>query len=112
MRREMFLVSSPFSEPGEPFSNENKFLDKLRQSLTDCKKLLFITSDSENVEFTPGFFDSIYYTMEHSEIKIPEYTILDGRNVTDAGNLVLDSDCIVLARGHVPTQNRFLEQSD
>ena len=110
MNREVLLVSSPFAGPGEPFSNQNRFLDRLRISLTDCKKLLLITSDPENVEFTQGFFDAIYYTMEHSDIKIPEYDILDARNMADADKLVFDSACIVLAGGHVPTQNRFFEE--
>lgn len=109
MDREIFLVSSPFAGPGEPFSNQNHFLDRLRLSLINCKKLLLITSDPENVEFTQGFFDAVYYTMEHSEIKIPEYNILDGRNMVAADKLVLESDCIVLAGGHVPTQNRFFK---
>ena len=107
MSREIFLVSSPFAGRGEPFSNQNHFLDKFKQSLTDCKRLLLITSDPENVEFTQGFFDAIYYTMEHSGIKLPEYNILDGRNMEDAGDLVPESGCIVLAGGHVPTQNSF-----
>ena len=49
--------------------------------------------------------------MDHSDIKISDYNILDGRNMAAADKLVLESDCIVLVGGYFPTQNAFLKNS-
>lgn len=109
MSKEIFLVSSPFAGHGEPFSEQNRFLERFRESLSECKNVLFITSDPDNVEFTEEFSNAIWFTMEHSGIHIPEYNILDGRNSNQAKQLILKSDVIILAGGHVPTQNKFFQ---
>lgn len=109
MSREIFLVSSPFAGHGEPFNEQNKFLERLKESLSDCRNILFITSNPDNIEFTEEFSNAIWYTMEHSGIEPFEYSVLDGRNSDKAKQLVVKSDAIILAGGHVPTQNRFFQ---
>lgn len=110
MIKELFLVSSPFSEPEKPLNAENKFVERLCQSLKGVNKALFITSDPDNIEFTEDFSFAIRETMKITGIVFDEYTILDSRNHESARELVLDSEFIILAGGHVPTQNRFFEQ--
>lgn len=110
MSKEIFLVSSPFAGHGAPFNEQNRFLERFRESLSECKNALFITSDPDNVDFTKEFSDAIWFTMKHSGIHILEYNILDGRNSTQAKQFVLKSDVIILAGGHVPTQNKFFQR--
>ena len=40
------------------------------------------------------------------------FHILDGENQEDAPYLIADSDLIILAGGHVPTQNAFFRELD
>ena len=110
MNREIFLVSSPFSELGKPLNPSNKFVERLRKSLKGVKKALFITSDPDNINFTEDFSFAIKETMRITGIEFEEYRILDNRNYEMADELIVDAEFIILAGGHVPTQNRFFQK--
>lgn len=109
MNKEVFLVSSPFAGHGEPFNEHNRFLERIKKSCTTCDRALLITSNPDNVDFTEDFSNAIWYTMERSGIRFSEQRILDGRNIEDALQLIAESDIIILAGGHVPTQNKFFQ---
>lgn len=110
MNRELFLVSSPFLEPGKPLNPDNRFVEKLSRSLEQVKQALFITSDPDNFHFTDDFSFAIRETMKMTGIVFDAYKILDNRNFEHAKELVADSEFIILAGGHVPTQNRFFQK--
>ena len=69
-----------------------------------------ITSDPDDMGLTQGFSDAIRYTMELSGFVFGDYFILDGSNKEQTKELVVSSDLIILAGGHVPTQNRFFTE--
>jgi len=69
-----------------------------------------ITSDPDDMGLTQGFSDAIRYTMELSGFVFGDYYILDGSNKEQTKELVVSSDLIILAGGHVPTQNRFFTE--
>ena len=48
--------------------------------------------------------------MEQSGFVFGDYNILDGSNKEQTKELVYKSDLIILAGGHVPTQNRFFAE--
>ena len=48
-----FLVSSPFTEPGKPLNENNKFVEKLLKC--EHHRALMITSDPSDIGFTEGF---------------------------------------------------------
>ena len=104
---QLFLTSSPFTEPGKPLNESNKFIERLSTCAKRNRKALFITSDPINRSFTEEFSDAVRYTMEFSDIYFEDYTVLDGSNKVNASKLVSASDFIILGGGHVPTQNAF-----
>ena len=57
MSAQLLLISSPFTEPGGPLNESNRFVERLAK----CKrhKALMITSAPKDVEFTEGFSDVI-----------------------------------------------------
>lgn len=110
MSRELFLTSSPFDEPDRVLNPANQFVEKLTDSLRNAKKALFIASAPDDIAATEGFAREVRETLERSGIVFEEYNILDSRNGGDANALVADSELIVLAGGHVPTQNKFFEK--
>lgn len=108
MAKKLFLVSSPFTEPGKPLNEKNKFVERLLKC--EYKSVLMITSAPEDIGFTEGFSNAIKYTMELSGFTFDDYKILDDRNKAHAKELVGSSDLIILGGGHVPTQNAFFAE--
>lgn len=104
-----FLVSSPFTEPGKPLNENNKFVEKLLKC--EHHRALMITSDPSDIGFTEGFSYAVRHTMELSGIIFEDYQILDGRNKQHTQELVHASDFIILGGVHVPTQNAFFAES-
>ena len=108
MAKKLFLVSSPFTEPGKPLNEKNKFVERLLKC--EHKSALMITSAPEDIGFTEGFSNAVKYTMELSGFTFDDYKILDGRNKAHAKELVGSSALIILGGGHVPTQNAFFAE--
>ncbi|MBP5575806.1 MAG: Type 1 glutamine amidotransferase-like domain-containing protein [Treponema sp.] len=108
MAKKLFLVSSPFTEPGKPLNEKNKFVERLLKC--EHKSALMITSAPDDIGFTEGFSNAVKYTMELSGFTFDDYKILDGRNKAHAKELVGSSDLIILGGGHVPTQNAFFTE--
>lgn len=106
----LFLTSSPFDGHGEPVNPMNHFSERLCDAAKQTRRALFITSDPANPGFTKEFSFDVCKTLELTGIVFDEYRILDNRTITHAGEWVSDSDFIILAGGHVPTQNRFFHQ--
>lgn len=104
-----FLTSSPFMPEGSKLDPANGFVSELLKTVPHPCRGLFICSDPKDYPFTDGFADMMHASLSASGISFSQYKILDGRNAEDAAALVADSDLIILAGGHVPTQNRFFE---
>lgn len=111
MSRELFLTSSPFDEPDRVLNPANQLVEKLTHSLQGVKKALFIASAPDDITGTEAFAQEVKKTLERSDIVFEEYKILDSRNEKDAEALVADSEFIILAGGHVPTQNQFFQKT-
>ena len=107
---QLFLTSSPFTLPGKPLNESNRFSERLSSCAKTNRKALMITSNPNDTEFTEGFSGAVRYTMELSGISFDDYSILDGRNKAKAKRLVQESDFLILAGGHVPTQNAFFTE--
>ena len=106
----LFLTSSPFAAPGAPLNGKNCFAVRFAACVRGMRRALFITSDPAHVRFTESFSDAVRLTMELTGIRFPDYTILDGRNRERAAELVQSAELIILAGGHVPTQNAFFAE--
>ena len=108
----VFITSSPYLDGADRaiLNPENHFLDNLRQALPPLPRALFIASDPEQHELTCSFGMDTTIAFAQAGIVFSAYAVLDGTNQEQAAELVANSDFLVLAGGHVPTQNAFFQQ--
>ena len=106
-----FLTSSPciYGAPRAIVNPENGFADNLRRCLPEKIRCLFITSAPDDYAFTDRVAWEMRTCFAEEGFYIPELAILDRRNQKDAQMLIWKSDFIILAGGHVPTQNAFFQ---
>lgn len=107
-----FITSSPFREDVDrpTFSNENGFVDRLRSTLLPYPRCLYICSSPQRHDLNCLFGADIFMGFANAGIPFSAYQVLDERNADRAEELVKSSDLIVLAGGHVPTQNAFFQK--
>lgn len=90
-------------------STDNGFLYSLQNHWKKDSNVLIICADPNAIETN----DSILHTFEEafpmSGLSINRINIFDKRNGNFIHN-ILDYDVVILAGGHVPTQNRFFEE--
>ncbi len=109
---QLFITSSPFVQDAEGpvFSNENGFVDNLREALPPFPKCLFVASDRERHDLTCQWGTDMITAMALEGMYSGGFAILDGTNADRAEELVADADFIALAGGHVPTQLDFFHE--
>ena len=105
-----FLTSSTVIPGTDTLNPANHFVDILRQYYPKQCRALFICSDPDNSERTDRFAESVKTSFEESGFLLQRLSILDGRNASLAAKLVKESNLIILAGGHVPTQNHFFHR--
>lgn len=102
-----FLTSSPCVLGDEALTSANGFLDKIKSTLPDKGVCLFVASSPDDIETTERHGNAIRRSFAHDGIEFSDYIFLDSRNESMAALLVDKADLIILAGGHVPTQNEF-----
>ena len=102
-----FLTSSPMAADGLALNPANGFAEALARALPEGPRTVFVCSDPDSPERTDHYAGEMRACLEASGIRPSIFTVLDGRNAADAPALVASSDLLILAGGHVPTQNRF-----
>lgn len=104
-----FITSSPFREDVDrpTFSNENGFVDRIRQALLPYPRCLYICSSPDRHDLNCRFGADVFMAFANMGIHFSAYDVLDNTNAHRAEELVKKADFIVLAGGHVPTQNAF-----
>ena len=105
-----FLTSSSCVPDSPALNPANGFVDELRKALPDPCRALFVASDPGNTERTERFAGSIRTGFEMTGFRFSDYQVLDGRNGEQCAALVAGADLLILAGGHVPTQNRFFQE--
>ena len=107
----LFITSSPYVENADRalLSNANGFVDRLREALPPFPRALFICSDPERFDLTCQFGADTVSAFALAGMPFSAYHVLAGCNADQAEELVSQSDLIVLAGGHVPTQNAFFQ---
>ena len=90
-------------------STENGFLTSLQQRWQDNAKVLIISADPDNVEVNDSIRNIFTVSFPMSGLSISQMAICDKRNESLV-NKIADYDALLLAGGHVPTQNRFFER--
>ncbi|MBQ3276143.1 MAG: dipeptidase E [Oscillospiraceae bacterium] len=107
---ELYLTSSPVIYETRAANPANGFLRSLRHSLEGAASALFVCSDPDGHEHTDRFADEIWQVLAGEGIAFSSRAVLDGRNEREAAALVKGADFLVLAGGHVPTQNAFFQR--
>lgn len=107
-----FLTSSPCYPDNPALNSANGFADAIITALPNPCKALFVASSPDHPEKIDEFAGHMKHTFTLAGIKFTSYTVLDRRNCSDAALLVQSADLIILAGGHVPTQNRFFNEID
>lgn len=108
----VYVASSPYIDGADrPILNPvNGFLDRIREDLPECPRCLFIASSPDDHFASCLYGSHTMIAFATANIPFSSYKVLDGENMEDAADLIMESDMIVLAGGHVPTQNRFFRE--
>lgn len=91
------------------FSNENGFVERIAACLPEYPRCLFICSSPDRHDLNCCFGADIFMAFANAGIPFSQYAVLDDTTAEFAPELVADSDLIVLAGGHLPTQNAFFQ---
>lgn len=107
-----FLTSSPFvcNAPRAILNPENGFLENLCRVLPENPRCLFICSSPDRPDLNDRFGADVQEAFAEAGIAFSDFTVLDRRNQEDTQLLIWQSDLIVMAGGHVPTQNLFFQE--
>ena len=107
-----FITSSPFVENADRalLSNANGFVDRIREVLPENPRCLFVCSSPDRHDLNCRFGADVFMAFADAGVCFSQYGVLDADSAAFAAELVEDSDLIVLAGGHVPTQNAFFQE--
>jgi peptidase E len=89
---------------------ENNFLNLLREYWPISSNCLIISSDPDNLEMNNSFKAEFTESFRISNFQLSKMDVCDSRNESRLADMIYDYDVILLAGGHVPTQNKFFNQ--
>lgn len=105
-----FLTSSPFLADACLLNPANAQIENMRRVIPDRCRGLFVCSSPDLHALTVGFGQDMRDAFEAAGFGFSDWRVLDGMNAGSAAQLVKEADLIVLAGGHVPTQNAFFRR--
>ena len=89
---------------------ENNCLNLLREYCPINSKCLLISSDPDNVEMNNSFKAVFTDAFRISNFPLSKMDVCDRRNESRLADMIYDYDVLLLAGGHVPTQNKFFNR--
>ena len=107
----VFVASSPFIDGADRaiLNPQNEFVQRLQAVLPPNPRTLFVCSNPEDRPGTCRFGADAVSAFAMAGMAFSSFHVLDGENQEDAPYLIADSDLIILAGGHVPTQLAFFQ---
>lgn len=105
-----FLTSNTVIPDTTELNPANGFLDNLRSCVPNPCKAVFVCSDPTGYERTDQFAEATKISFQSAGFDFSQFIVLDHRNQEEAANVINCAELLILAGGHVPTQNRFFEQ--
>lgn len=105
-----FLTSSPFLADACLLNPANGQIEHMRRVIPDRCRGLFVCSSPDLHALTVGFGQDMRDAFEAAGFRFSDWRVLDGLNAGSAAQLVKNADLLVLAGGHVPTQNAFFQR--
>ena len=108
----LFITSSPFVDGADCalMDPQNGLIDRLKRALPPYCRCLYICSSPDRRDLNCTFGADVFQIFAQEGMPFSHYAVLDGDNAYEAKKLVGESDLIVLAGGHVPTQNAFFHK--
>ena len=91
------------------FSEKNGFLPLLRSLWKADSKVMIISGSPAEYERNDSVLNCLKESFRLSGLYTSEFTMCDTRNKEDAGRIP-ETDVIIIAGGHVPTQNAFMKE--
>ena len=115
----LFLTSSPcWDDVPEGcdlpcvFDERNGFVAALREAVAPGARCAFVASDPDTYDRLEEFADTFSKCFTWHGMPFSEVTLLDNRTADRAAEIVAGADVLILAGGHVPTQNAFFQRID
>lgn len=107
-----FLTSSPCVPNADRaiLNPENGFVDRMRAALPAHPRCLFICSHPDSAYLTDKYAGDMDEAFSGAGMPFGSLTVLDSRTDERAAELIAQSDLIILAGGHVPTQHAYFER--
>ena len=108
----LFITSSPFVDGADyaVMDPKNGLIERLKQALPPYCRCLYICSSPDRRDLNCTFGADVFQIFAQEGMPFSHYAVLDADNAYEARKLVGESDLIVLAGGHVPTQNAFFHK--
>lgn len=108
----LFITSSPFVDGADrPIMDpQNGLVGRLKQALPPYCRCLYICSSPDRRDLNCTRGADFFQIFAQEGMAFSHYAVLDGDNFYEAKKLVEESDLILLAGGHVPTQNAFFHK--
>ena len=105
----VFLTSSPCIPNADRtiLNPANGFVERMRASLPEYPRCLFVCSHPDSAYLTDKYAADMDEAFSGAGMPFESLTVLDSRNDEHAAELIDQSDLIILAGGHVPTQNEY-----
>lgn len=88
----------------------NGFVERMKEDWKPDSRGLIISSDPDNFAMNDEMRETFQAAFSFHGLTLSCMLICDSRNESEAANLVSESDMIILAGGHVPTQNAFFRR--
>ena len=113
----LFLTSSPcWDDVPEGcdlpcvFDERNGFVDALRETVQPGSRCTFVASDPSAYDRLEEFANTFADCFAWHGMPFSEVNLLDNRTADRAAELIAGADIVILAGGHVPTQNAFFHR--
>lgn len=112
----LFMTSSPCDDNVPEgvklpciFFERNSFVKKMKQWWKPNSKGLIIAAYPDDYELNDEMRDTFYGAFAYHGMTFEELVMIDSRNESSLEVIVGDADFVMLAGGHVPTQNAYFE---
>ena len=113
----VFLTSSPCDDHVPEgvhmpciLNEANDFVRHLADGWKPMSRFLIISAYPDNYEMNDEMADTFEKAFNYHGLTLSDMTICDSRNESRLPELLTASDVIMLAGGHVPTQNAFFKR--
>lgn len=104
------LTSSPCVVGCPDMNPANGLIEEVRALLGKSTRAVFACSDPDAPQDTDRFAEDMRRCFASADVAFEEYAVLDSRTGDRAAEMIASSGLVILAGGHVPTQNAFFSR--